>query len=118
MGHPFFEYFLWNCSYQVLKQLTFKDLMLTKSQSDVYNTKMMFVEIIKVLKNRTYAVLKTIGVVQSSILLTVFYYLILGPFALVYKLSRSFSKQPANRQTFWIKRNDPKPTQELLQKQF
>lgn len=78
----------------------------------------MFTKILKDLKTNLTSIAKTIGTVQSAILLGIFYYLILGPFALIYNLANTFSTQSKNKKSYWKKRNNPKPNQELLQKQY
>jgi hypothetical protein len=74
---------------------------------------------LKTLKEKINNLARAIGTAQSALLLTLFYYLILGPIALIYRGARSFSKPKSlNPDTYWIKRPTSKPTKENLQKQF
>lgn len=69
-------------------------------------------------KNQLTKILHTIGTIQTAIILTFFYYLVLAPFALLYKLSKISEKKDHHTDTFWIKRQIKKPTIETLQKQY
>lgn len=70
------------------------------------------------IKKSTTKLLKKIGIVQSAILLTIFYYLILSPFALIYQLAIKMTQKPKDKSTYWLKRHDQPPTNETLQKQY
>lgn len=63
-------------------------------------------------------ILKTIGAVQTALLLGLFYYLILAPFAILYQFSRIFRKTPSHPTSYWIKRPTEIPTREKLMQQF
>jgi len=61
--------------------------------------------------------LRTFGNVQIALLLGIFYYLILCPFALIYQAVGSFRKIKSQR-SYWIKRITKTISEEELLKQF
>lgn len=63
-------------------------------------------------------ILRAIGMIQTAIILGLFYYLILGPFAILYKLSRLLVKIPKNPKSYWIKKPQEPVTPEKLIKQY
>ncbi|OGY18483.1 MAG: hypothetical protein A2900_03525 [Candidatus Chisholmbacteria bacterium RIFCSPLOWO2_01_FULL_50_28] len=78
----------------------------------------MFLRFLKNLWAVLSRVLRAFGSVQIAILLSLFYYVILGPFAIGYKLVRGFGSAAKYPRTFWIPRKTPSVTQEFLKRQF
>lgn len=63
-------------------------------------------------------VLKFIGKVQSMLLLSIFYYLILGPIAIIKHLVSLVSNEEKEMKTYWIKRDAEPETEKTLLRQF
>lgn len=61
--------------------------------------------------------LKAFGRVNSALLLTVFYYLILGPVAVVFQIVKVFKVEKKTK-SYWIKRTQEQETEETLRRQF
>lgn len=59
-----------------------------------------------------------IGKVNSLILLSIFYYLILGPVAILYRLSKLFKPRDKDRTSYWLPRTQEPETEETLLRQF
>jgi len=56
-----------------------------------------------------------IGRIQTVIVMSVFYYLILGPMAILYQL---FHRQKQSGQTYWIKKEPIEDMELYLKRQF
>jgi hypothetical protein len=69
-------------------------------------------------KSSVLKALKIFGNIQSSILLAIFYFLIFGPFAIIYQFVKVFSAKEEKNKSYWIKKDRRKPTAESLQKQY
>ena len=60
-----------------------------------------------------------IGNFQARVLLTLFYLVIVPPFALIVKLAKDpLSLRPPRGESFWIARPSPHPTAEAGRRQF
>lgn len=60
-----------------------------------------------------------IGNFQARVLLTLFYFVIVPPFALVVKLAKDpLSLRPPRGESFWIDRPEPDPTAGASRRQF
>ncbi|MBI5357148.1 hypothetical protein HZB78_06090 [Candidatus Collierbacteria bacterium] len=56
-----------------------------------------------------------IGRIQTMIIMSLFYYLILGPMAILYRI---FNRQKPSGQTYWIKKEPIKDMDLYLTRQF
>ena len=59
-----------------------------------------------------------IGRVNTVLLLSIFYYLILGPVAIGVKLVKIFSAKKGSQSSYWIARDMEPETEETLRRQF
>ena len=60
-------------------------------------------------------ILIKIGRIQTMIIMSLFYYLILGPMAILYQI---FNRQKPSEQTYWIKKEPIKDMDLYLTRQF
>jgi hypothetical protein len=77
-------------------------------------------ELLKTIYNKVVLrILRAIGFVNSLILLTLFYYLILGPVALIRFFFRCSSSVGGEKcKSYWIKRKDSENSIESMKVQF
>lgn len=60
-------------------------------------------------------ILIKIGRIQTIIIMSFFYYLILGPMAILYQI---FNRQKQSGETYWIKKEPVKDMEIYLERQF
>lgn len=60
-------------------------------------------------------ILIKIGRIQTMIIMSLFYYLILGPMAILYQI---FNRQKQSRETYWIKKEPIQNMDLYLTRQF
>ncbi len=76
---------------------------------------------LKLLKGIWYVMergLKLFGKVNSILLLSIFYYLILGPVAIVAQIVKVFKLRPSEANSYWLKRDRDPETVTTLRRQF
>ena len=65
----------------------------------------MIIKFFKLIKNIFIKTLKYFGIINSWILLTIFYYLIFGTVAIIRKIFMSFKIKP-DKNTYWIEKKE------------
>lgn len=65
--------------------------------------------------NQTASVLTAIGRVQSTLIMGLVYFLIIGPMAIIYQISRRKEK---NKKSCWIRRKIPRNLNQYLENQY
>ena len=74
--------------------------------------------VVKVIWKPVEKLLLFIGKVNTVLLLSIFYYLILGPVAIGVKLTKIFSAKKGSQNSYWIARDVEPETEETLRRQF
>jgi hypothetical protein len=74
--------------------------------------------VVRELWRRWKALAHIIGNVQARILLTVFYFVIVPPFALLVRLFKDPFPRPPVSDGFWIERSEPTPPAAAGRRQF
>ena len=72
-------------------------------------------QLISSIRQTVKSVLIKIGRIQTVIIMSVFYYFILGPMAILYQL---FHRQKQSGETYWIKKEPVKDMEIYLERQF
>lgn len=59
-----------------------------------------------------------VGKVNSVLLLTIFYFVILGPVAIIFQLINAVFQKQKRKRSYWLARSQEKETEETLLRQF